>query len=190
MEKISRRSFFKRLLQIGAGLLTTGTAFTALGRSTQQDMVWQIDPHTCVACGRCSSNCVLTESAVKCVHAFAVCGYCDLCSGFFKPNTETLNTGAENRLCPTGAIKRTFIEDPYYQYTIDEKLCIACGLCIKGCSAFGNGSLFLQIRHDRCANCNQCSIARNCPSNSIKRISSRNPYILKGGSNAGQPKNN
>jgi electron transport complex protein RnfB len=60
-------------------------------------------------------------------------------------------------------------------------LCIGCGKCVTGCSAFGNGSLFLQVRHDRCLNCNSCSIARSCPSNAYKRVPAHDPYILKGG---------
>ena len=92
---------------------------------------------------------------------------------------KEINTGAENELCPTGAIKRTFIEDPYYEYTIDESLCNGCGKCVKGCNAFGNGSLFLQVRHDRCVNCNECSIGVACPSGAYKRVSVDEPYLLK-----------
>ncbi len=90
---------------------------------------------------------MLKLSAVKCVHAFAVCGYCDLCFGYFPPQLNQRDTAAENQMCPTGTIKRTFVEDPYYQYTIDQSLCVGCGKCVKGCNAMGNGSLFLQIIH-------------------------------------------
>jgi len=143
-------------------------------------MVWQLDPAKCIQCGRCATSCVLTPSAVKCVHVYAMCGYCDLCGGYFKPETKTLNTGAENQLCPTNAIKRRFIEDPFFEYTIDEPLCIGCGKCVKGCGAFGNGSLQLQVRHDRCVNCNECSIARNCPSEAFSRVPANNPSLLNG----------
>lgn len=132
--------------------------------------VWQIDPFKCIQCGRCATTCVMTPSAVKCVHAYELCGYCDLCTGFFEAQPNALNTGAENQLCPTNALQRKFIEEPYFQYTVDDKRCIGCGKCVKGCTAFGNGSLFLQIRHDRCVNCNECSIARACPAQAITRI--------------------
>ena len=108
--------------------------------------VWQIDPEKCTACGKCATECVLEESAVKCVHSYAICGYCDLCTGYFEPDPNDRNTGAENQLCPLGAIERHFIEEPYYEYSIIEPLCIGCAKCVKGCNAFGNGSLHLQVR--------------------------------------------
>ena len=147
-DKVSRRSFLRE------GLWSTSLAGFAVvagllaKKSKASETVWQIDPEICIACGNCATYCVLEDSAVKCVHAYAVCGYCKICFGFFGPEPADINTGAENQLCPTGAIKRTFVEDPYYQYTIDESLCNGCGKCVKGCNAFGNGSLFLQVRHD------------------------------------------
>ena len=134
----------------------------------------------CIQCGRCATNCVLTPSAVKCTHVYAMCGYCDLCGGYLKPDTKEISTAAENQLCPTNAIKRRYVEEPFFEYTIDEPLCIGCGKCVKGCGAFGNGSLQLQVRHDICVNCNQCSIARNCPSDAFSRVPASSPYLLKG----------
>lgn len=177
---MNRREFLRWVLRAGAGAGVAGVAAAAAGRARAGDTVWQIDSDVCVQCGNCETACVLSPSAVKCVHAYEVCGYCDLCSGYLQPGSRNLNTAAENRLCPTGAIERTFVEDPYYEYTINEDLCIACGLCVKGCSAFGNGSLFLQIRHDRCVNCNSCAIARACPSGAIIRVPADRPYLLKG----------
>lgn len=183
--KITRREFFRKGFRIVTILALGGGSGLAATRSLIGDTVWQIDPDVCMQCGNCETQCVLTPSTVKCVHAYDVCGYCDLCSGYLRQGTGSLDTAAENRMCPTGAIKRTFVEDPYYEYTIDESLCIACGKCVKGCSLFGNGSLFLQVRHDRCLNCNQCSIARSCPSGAFKRVPADNPYILKGRSRPG-----
>jgi len=180
-EKTTRRKFLRNVIRVASGLALGGfTAFIVKKRATSDNMVWQLDPYLCVQCGNCSTECVLPESAVKCVHAFAVCGYCKLCSGYFRPNSPVLDTAAEYQLCPVNAIKRTYVDDPYFEYIIDEDLCIACGKCVKGCSAFGNGSLFLQVRHDRCLNCNSCAIARSCPSNAYRRVPSENPYILKG----------
>jgi electron transport complex protein RnfB len=177
-KKISRRDILKQGVWY-AGLLAISGGLGLIAAHAEQRTVWQIDPQKCIACGRCGTECVLGTSAVKCVHAFAMCGYCKLCTGFFEPEPNALNTGAENQLCPTGAIKRTFVEDPYYEYTIDEKLCIGCGMCVRGCGAFGNGSLFLQVRHDRCVNCNECSIATACPAQAYVRVPADKPYIIK-----------
>jgi electron transport complex protein RnfB len=151
----------------------------ALRNSKAQNMLWQTDPYKCTMCGKCATHCVLELSAVKCVQSYAVCGYCNLCPGYLEPEPLALDTGAENELCPTGAIKRTYVEDPYYEYTIDEPLCIGCAKCVEGCKAFGNGSLYLQVRHDRCLNCNECAIAAACPSDAFKRVPADEPYLLK-----------
>jgi Na+-translocating ferredoxin:NAD+ oxidoreductase subunit B len=142
--------------------------------------VWQLDPAKCIQCGRCATSCVMSPSAVKCFHVYAMCGYCDLCGGYFKPETKNLTTAAEHQLCPTNAIKRKFIEDPFFEYTIDKELCIGCAKCVKGCGAFGNGSLQIQVDHSRCLNCNECSIARVCPSEAFSLVPAGKPYLLKG----------
>ncbi len=176
--KVTRRRFLRDCAR-GAGLVGLGgvTGLVA-GRADADKTVWQIDPHKCVSCGNCATNCVLDVSAVKCFHAYAVCGYCQLCSAFFETGANELNSGAENQLCPVGAIARTYVEDPYYEYVIDESICLGCGKCVKGCNAFGNGSLFLQVRQDLCVGCNDCSIAAACPSGAIARVSAKEPYIL------------
>ena len=178
-DNIDRRHFLRGGVRSACLAGLSGLAAFLANKLRKTDTLWQIDPYTCVACGNCSTYCVLEESAVKCVHAFAVCGYCRICFGFFGPEPFNITEGAENQLCPTGAIKRTFIEEPYYEYTIDESLCNGCGKCVKGCNTFGNGSLFLQVRHDRCLNCNECSIAAACPSGAFKRVPADKPYLLK-----------
>ena len=57
---------------------------------------------------------------------------------------------------------------------------MGCGKCVKGCNAFGNGSLYLQVKHDLCVGCNECSIALNCPANAYQRVPARTAYLLKG----------
>ena len=181
---LSRRELLRRI-GMGTGLVAVAGTAAALGARTQRgDTVWQIDPEKCIQCGNCATYCVLEPSAVKCVHAFILCGYCELCFGYFQPCVEPPRTldvaGAESQLCPTGAINRRWIEGPLYEYTIDEPLCIGCGKCVKGCTLHGNGSLFLQVRHDRCLNCNECSIAAACPSGAYTRVPADTPYLLKG----------
>ena len=146
---VKRRDFINNGVRLALGISVVGTAaFTMKRSASAKDYVWQIDPFKCTQCGRCATECVRADSAVKCIHAYDLCGYCDLCGGYLKPGAK-LETGAENQLCPTAAIQRRFIEEPYFEYIIDEELCIGCAKCVKGCSAFGNGSLHLQIRHDR-----------------------------------------
>ena len=174
-----RRDFLRRGLAAVAGIAVCGTGGLAARGARSRQLVWQIDPEQCVQCGNCATECVLAPSAVKCVHAYAMCGYCKLCFGYFRADANALSTAAENQLCPTGAIRRSFVEDPYYEYVVDESLCIGCGLCVKGCNAFGNGSLFLQVRHDRCLNCNECAIAASCPAEAFKRVPAAQPYLLK-----------
>lgn len=170
---------------IGDGVRTAGlaAASAALGalaaRPARASTVWQIDPDLCVQCGKCATECVLDPSAVKCVHAYAKCGYCRLCFGLLRDQRTGNTTSAENVRCPTDAIRRNFVEDPYYEMFIDEPVCIGCAKCVKGCGLFGNGSLYLQIRHDRCVNCNQCAIASACPSRAIRRVPASKPYVLR-----------
>ncbi|HPR33354.1 MAG TPA: hypothetical protein PLK12_14740 [Prolixibacteraceae bacterium] len=186
--KYNRRDFLNKGARFTLALGALGLAGMAVRNALAGQTVWQIDPFQCTQCGRCATDCVLSESAVKCVHAYDLCGYCDLCGGYFKPGVTDLNTGAENMLCPTQAIERTFIEEPYFEYIIHEELCIGCAKCVAGCSSFGNGSLILQIRHDRCVNCNECSIARVCPSDAIHRVPANDPYLIKGDFTAAEQK--
>ena len=179
---LARRNFFQKLSSVVAGsaiLLVSG----GLARKTkvaEASLFWQIDPYKCTHCGRCETHCVLPVSAVKCVHAKKVCGYCDLCGGYYRSNVKELNTAAENLMCPTGAIIRKFVEDPYFEYNIDENLCNGCGKCVKGCTAFGNGSLHLQIKRELCTDCNECAIAKACPADAISRVPFQAAYRLKG----------
>ena len=119
--KLTRRD----LLRLGFGVGTGAAAAWLASRAPEgfvpkAEHVWQIDPHKCNQCGRCESECVMLPSAVKCVHAFAVCGYCDFCFAYLRPNAKP-GTGAEVELCPTGAITRTFIEEQVLPLETDRR---------------------------------------------------------------------
>lgn len=178
---VKRRNLLKTVCRSGVALGILGlVGGLALKKKVAVDAtVWQIDPAKCIACGKCSYYCVSTISAVKCFHNFAMCGYCDLCTGFFDPQPLARNEGAENQLCPTNAIRRSDVESPYFEYVIDKNLCVGCGKCVDGCFSLGNGSLFLQIDRESCKNCNQCAIALNCPSQAIRQIPAIPGYLLK-----------
>jgi electron transport complex protein RnfB len=187
----TRREFVRKTgkLAVLSTLILIPAALTK--KVSASGYVWQIDPLKCTQCGQCKTNCVLTPSASKCVHSFRLCGYCDLCGGFQRQGIRTIGTGAENQLCPTGAINRKFVEEPYFEYTINEELCDGCAKCVKGCADFGNGSLQMQINQEICVRCNDCSIARTCPSEAISRIPETEQYIMKDKSQkreAGRPK--
>ncbi len=47
---------------------------------------------------------------------------------------------------------------------------MGCGKCVKGCNMFGNGSLYLQVSHDRCVNCNICAISTACPAQAFRQV--------------------
>jgi electron transport complex protein RnfB len=173
----TRRDFLSTAIR-GCGLLAAGGLVGVVAAQAHGDSVWQIDPLKCIQCGKCATDCVLNPSAVRCLNVFPMCGYCKLCTGYFEADPNALNEGAENQLCPTGALLRNWVEDQYYEYTIDTKACIGCAKCVKGCVAFGNGSLFLQIDQKLCVHCNQCSIARVCPSQAIARVPADKPYIM------------
>ena len=182
--KVKRRDLIRKGA-LATGLLGVGgTAALLATRAGKDRYVWQLDPEKCIQCGNCATKCVLRPSAVKVVHAFALCGYCDLCFGYFPPHFEPDSAieepAAESQLCPTQAINRKWVEGPHFEYTIDEDLCIGCGKCVKGCGNFGNGSLFLQTRHNRCVNCNECAIAIACPAQAWRRVPAGHPYLLKG----------
>lgn len=178
-DKKSRRQVLAEGFRALGVLVGGGTLGALVAREDKQDTVWQIDPDRCIQCGRCATECVLTPSAVKCVHEWPRCGYCELCFGYYVDQRVDDLEAAENRRCPVNAIRRSLVEDPYYEYLINEPLCIGCGACVKGCNDYGNGSLILQVRHDRCVNCNECSIARVCPADAFRRVPRWQPYLLR-----------
>jgi electron transport complex protein RnfB len=173
----TRRDFMTSVAR-GAGLVALGGLSGVLwSRSSKGDVVWQIDPAKCIQCGNCETDCVLDPSAVRVVNVMPICGYCDRCFGYYRPDAVRFDDTAENQLCPVAAIKRRYVEDPYYEYTIDVERCIACGLCVKECKAQGNASFQLQVQQDLCVHCNQCSIADACEGNAFVRTALADPYL-------------
>ena len=83
---IKRREFFKLCGSVVAGgtILAVAGGMARRVEGTEASLFWQIDPNVCTQCGRCETHCVLPVSAVKCIHANKVCGYCDLCGGYYR----------------------------------------------------------------------------------------------------------
>ena len=178
-DKVSRVEFLRqglsRLASVGLGLIGGLAAFG----SRRENTVWQIDPAKCTKCEHCSTDCVVAPSAVKCVQSYPICGYCRYCFGYFTPTHDELTSAAENQLCSTDAIERVFVEDPYWEYNIEQDKCIGCAKCVDLCEVYGNASFYLQVNHEICVNCNNCSIAMACPSDAWDRVPSDTPYRLK-----------
>ncbi|MFA7173927.1 MAG: 4Fe-4S binding protein [Kiritimatiellia bacterium] len=178
-KKLTRRDAVAWLLRGGTAAVIAGIVAKVSARPSGDRLVWQIDPRKCIQCGRCETACVLQHTAVRCVHGIEMCGYCKLCFGYFKPDAPRLDEAAENQICPTGALVRKFVEPPYFEYVVDKELCTGCGLCVKGCTNFGNGSLYLQVCHDICVNCNTCRISEVCPSGAFVQVPESEAYLLK-----------
>lgn len=178
-QKTDRRGFLKAVAR-ALGVLGVGAGAGVLAAGgKREELVWQIDPDKCIACGNCATACVLTPSAARAVHDITVCGFCDFCFGYFAEVRPGDTPTAENLRCPTDALIRNFVEDPYYEYLVDETKCIGCAICVEGCNQYGNGSLIMQVRHDRCVNCNECSIAAQCPADAFVRVPASEPYLLR-----------
>jgi len=176
---MERMEFIRSSLGKFAALMLGLVSALAARGAKKNNTLWQIDPFKCTQCEKCATECVIDPSAVKCVQQYPICGYCRLCFGYFTPTAPKLTSAAENQLCPTNAIERLFVEDPYWEYNILEDQCIGCAKCVKACEMFGNASFYLQVRHDLCVNCNNCSIAMACPSDAWERVPIDQPYILK-----------
>lgn len=175
-EKSSRREFIERSFRV-AGIAGIGGAAALLARRAASNSVYQVDPNRCVACDLCRTSCVLSHSAVKAVNEFSKCGYCQLCPAYYDvtsmPDEIGLPTG---KTCPRDALIRRIVGevdelDPnnnYYEYDIDEELCDGCGKCVKACQPpAGNGSLRLEVRYNRCYECDACTIQTACPEDAI-----------------------
>ena len=76
---VNRRDFIQSTARFTMALGIGSLGGLALSKSKKGEYAWQIDPFVCTQCGRCADECVLSPSAVKCVHAYELCGYCDLC---------------------------------------------------------------------------------------------------------------
>lgn len=192
----TRRQFLKTCGRFCGAAVVAGAAGGLVWRRAAADKVWQIDPQLCETCrnyldeegwAKCATECVLKRSAVRAVNDFSQCGYCLICPGYHDVNSPPDEHGVPTgKVCPQDAITRTAVgafdaADPannYFQYTIDETKCNGCGKCVENCRPhMGNGSLRLEVRHDLCLDCNECSIAKACPYDAFVR----QPVVGKNG---------
>ena len=185
----SRRTVLKGIAR-GLTLAGMGGAAALLVKRAEGQMVWQIDPAKCVnskfgevgvkVCSLCTSECVVSQSAVRAINEFSKCGRCNICPAYFNVKSAVGRNGLlSEKLCPRDAIARKPIgeadpNDPannFYEYVIDEKKCDGCGKCVMACKEpAGLGSVQLRVRHDICVNCNKCAISTSCPKDALLSI--------------------
>lgn len=179
----TRRQF---LLWLGRALGTTAMGLVAVrvlkGGNPDAEFIqpphrygWQINPEKCTFCNLCTTACVRLPSAVKAVNDQKKCSNCVACYGHVRDlkTPSRLIATTDMLVCPVDALKRTHLfggMDGAYLYTIDADRCNGCGQCALQCNHHGSKSLFLVIRPDLCLGCNECGIARVCPSKAVERV--------------------
>ena len=167
-----------------------GGSAAFLVRKAHGQLVWQVDVSKCVnsrlgevgveVCTRCTTECVVSLSAVRAVNEYSKCGRCAICPAYFNITSAVDEHGLPSeKRCPRDAITRKPIgeidpEDPannYFEYVIDEEKCDGCGKCVMGCKEpLGLGSITLRVRYDRCVDCNRCAISSACPKDALMQI--------------------
>ncbi len=136
---------------------------------------WQINPERCTFCNRCETACVRSPSAVKAVNDQKKCSNCVACYGHLRDlrTPSHLIATTEDLVCPHRAVLRSELfggMDGAYLYTIDADRCTGCAECARLCNRLGSRSMFMVIRPDLCLGCNDCAIARACPSGAVERV--------------------
>ncbi len=161
----------------GAAYRIAGKHFSPEGAGPKTRLVWAIDPEKCTGCGICETACVRTPSAVKAVNDQKKCSYCVVCYGHITnkdiASDKIMSEGI--RVCKQEAVVRKSFSGSQdgngsFIYTIDDKKCTGCGLCVKNCNEKGTKSMFLIIRPDLCLACNSCNIAAKCPQKAIDQV--------------------
>lgn len=184
----TRRQFLKGCARYCGAAAVAGAAGGLVWKRAEADKVWQIDPDVCEICrdnldrdgwAKCATECVLKRSAVRAVNDYSICGYCLICPAYHDVNSDPDDFGVPTgKVCPQDAIirKPVGMVDPmdpannFFEYSIDETKCNGCGICVENCKPpMGNASLRLEVRHNLCLDCNECSIAQACPYEAFAR---------------------
>jgi electron transport complex protein RnfB len=188
-DAISRRELLSKAVR-GTVLAGMGGAAVFLVKKAHGEIVWQVNASRCLnssldelgreACTLCTTECIVSLSAVRAVNEFSKCGRCYICPAYFDINSAVDENGLPSqKLCPRDAIARQPIgkmdpEDPannFYEYVIDEEKCDGCGRCVMKCKEpLGLGSITLKVRYDRCVDCNRCAISLACPQDAISQV--------------------
>ena len=188
-ENPTRRDVLGTAVRVAA-LAGLGGSAAYLVRKAHGQVVWQIDAAKCVnsrlgevgvaVCSRCTTECVVSLSAVRAINEHSKCGRCAICPAYYNITSAVDEFGLPSeKRCPRDAIERKSIgdvdpEDPnnnYFEYIIDEEKCDGCGKCVMGCKEpLGLGSIVLRVRHDLCVDCNRCAISTACPKDALLQM--------------------
>ena len=171
---VSRTISRRKILFTGAKalgpVLLGGSSLVSLLHSATRGYEWRIDTSKCIACGKCSTTCVLGASAVRCVTVPVSNPHDTNCGAWYQPRARRRSDDAENRICPTNALRRIEHGDGACAYGVERELCNGCGDCVRQSRRSGDGSLALQVQQDLCMQCNECAIARQCPKSAWIRM--------------------
>lgn len=188
-EPVTRRDLWQQVVR-GGVLATLGGGAIFLVQKAHGQVVWQVDASRCInsrlgdtgaeACKLCTTECVVSLSAVRAVNEYSKCGRCNICPAYFNITSAVDEKGLPSeKLCPRDAIARKPIgktdpDDPannFYEYVIDEEKCDGCGKCVMKCKEpLGLGSIVLRVRYDKCVDCNRCTISTACPKDALMQI--------------------
>jgi electron transport complex protein RnfB len=180
----------RRTILRGAAVLGITGAAAHLVKKAHGRIFWQVDVSRCVnsrlgettveACNLCTTECVVSLSAVRAVNEYSRCGRCNICPAYYDIASAVDEKGLPSqKLCPRDAIQRKPIgkvdpEDPannFYEYIIDEEKCDGCGRCVMKCKEpLGLGSIVLRVRYNRCVSCNLCTISTACPKDALIQV--------------------
>lgn len=151
-----------------SSLLLLGYTFL-IQKSVPAYDLWKISCGDCITCSKCEINCVKSKSAVvakidssKATNRLYNPAY------FRRYKGAVIDTSVANQVCPTGAIVRTILSDSFASYRVNEALCTGCGKCVRA-SKKGDREFCLVIDPASCLDCNECSIAAQCPVNAVQR---------------------
>ena len=190
--QVTRRDMLSKVVR-GGVLAGMAGSILFLARKANGEIVWQVNASRCLnsrlgevgvdACNLCTSECVVSLSAVRAVNEHSRCGRCSICPAYYDITSAVNEHGLPSqKLCPRDAIARKPIgkadpEDPannFYEYVIDEAKCDGCGRCVMKCKEpLGLGSITLKIRYNKCLDCNRCAISEACPKDAITQIDQR-----------------
>ncbi|MCX7935061.1 MAG: hypothetical protein N3A66_07355 [Planctomycetota bacterium] len=171
------RAIAAAALAVVTGHVLRRALFSSQDGSLALRKIWQIDPDRCAFCELCARACVQKPSAVKAYNDQTLCSNCVVCYGHIANwNAASDQIDIQPTICPQQALRRRPLAggaEGYFLYEVIPERCNGCGRCAKECNRYGSRSLFLFIRPDLCLGCNECAIARVCPTKAIAPVFAR-----------------